>query len=133
MKYKFLEHTADFKFQAYGSTLEKAFENAALAVSAFLTNKKPIKSIIKKRISIETEDKKSLLYEFLDNLIFLLDTESFIISKLKVKISDNSLTAELKGDNASKYDINEIKAATYAEMHIKKNLKGYEIQAVMDI
>ncbi len=32
-KINFLEHTADVKFEAYGKTLEEAFENAALTES----------------------------------------------------------------------------------------------------
>ncbi len=31
-KYEFLYHIADAKFRAYGSTMEEAFENAALAM-----------------------------------------------------------------------------------------------------
>ena len=33
MKFKYLEHTADCKFQAFGKTLEEAFTNSALAMS----------------------------------------------------------------------------------------------------
>ncbi len=32
-KFKFLEHTADIKFQVFGKTLEEVFENTALAIS----------------------------------------------------------------------------------------------------
>ena len=33
-RYKFLAHTADAKFQAFGETLEEAFGNAALATAS---------------------------------------------------------------------------------------------------
>ena len=45
MKYKFLEHTADIKFQAFGKTFEQAFENSALAVANIISKDK-IKPII---------------------------------------------------------------------------------------
>ncbi|MGB2763781.1 MAG: archease, partial [Candidatus Aminicenantaceae bacterium] len=32
-RYRFLEHTSDAKFQAFGNTLEEAFCNAALATA----------------------------------------------------------------------------------------------------
>ena len=32
MKYRFLSHTADVKFKAYGKTLNESFENSALAM-----------------------------------------------------------------------------------------------------
>ena len=39
MKYKFLEHTADVKFRAYGNGLEEAFSNAALALKQTILGK----------------------------------------------------------------------------------------------
>ena len=37
-KYKFFEHTADAKFQAYGKSVEEAFSNAALAMFSVITD-----------------------------------------------------------------------------------------------
>ena len=137
MKYEYLEHTADMKFKSYGKTLEDAFQNAVLAVSNFLSREKPVKSDLIEKTTLEGEDNESLLYELLDHTIFLLDSKSFLVASVSIKISkkENKLIAEVifKGDDASKYDINQIKAATYAEMKIKKTSEGYEVQAVMDV
>jgi SHS2 domain-containing protein len=35
-RYRFLRHTADAKFQAFGTTLEEAFINAALATASLM-------------------------------------------------------------------------------------------------
>ena len=43
VKFKFLEHTADAKFQAYGKNMEEAFSNAALAMFSIITDTKKIK------------------------------------------------------------------------------------------
>jgi len=32
MRFKFFKHTADVEFEAYGKTIEEAFENAAIAL-----------------------------------------------------------------------------------------------------
>ena len=40
MKYKFLEHTADIKFQAFGKSIEKAFVNSAKAIVKTIYSKK---------------------------------------------------------------------------------------------
>ena len=133
MKYRFLEHTADMKFQAFGKTLEQAFENSVLAVSSHLSGEKPVKSSKKKKVKLEGNDKKSLFYNLLDEVIFLLDAESFLVSKAKINIKENTLNIEFSGDDASKYNIDEIKAATYAEMEIKQTKDGWQVQAVMDI
>jgi len=134
MKYKFLEHRADAKFQAFGKTLEEAFSNAALAMTSVMTDPIKIKSKIKHKISVKGEDKKSLLYNFLEQSLILLDTKKFLLHKIRnIKIKDNKLTAELIGDNFNnqyKIKIN-IKAVTYNDMFIKE--KPYIIQVVVDI
>lgn len=139
MKYKFLEHTADIKFRAYGKSLNELFENCALAVSDTLSRGGKIKTIKKKKITVKGNDNESLLYNFLEELIYLLDAEDFVVSKAKVKIKEEikgkKLQAEIYGDDTKNYkDLDHIKAATYAEMYIKKRKDGkFEAQVVLDV
>jgi|SRR3989344_5123310 len=134
MKYEFLEHTADIKFKAYGKTLEEAFENTTLAISEYLSREEKISSKKGKTITIHGTDLENLLYNFLDEIIYLLDAENFLVAKAEVKILGNNLKATLYGDDSKNYkDLDHIKSPTYAEMHVKKSNKGWEIQAVMDV
>jgi len=139
-KYEFLKHTADAKFRAYGRTLEEAFENAAYAATDVITDHKKVKSRVKKRIEIESEDQKALLYDFLEKIIVLVDTDNFLISKVdevKIKQVDEGfeLSAKFSGDDViESYDIKTtIKAATYQEMEIEKTPEIVVVQAVLDI
>ena len=75
-KYKFFEHTADAKFQAYGKSVEEAFSNAALAMFSVITDTNKIKKKVKKGIEARGHDRKSLLYNYLEELLFLIDTEN---------------------------------------------------------
>ncbi len=132
--YKFLSHTADIKFQAYGETLNEAFENAVLAVSQVLSKEQPIKSRKGKVINVFGDDMESLLYNFLEEIIFLLDTENFLVAKAEVTTRGNNLRAELFGDDASNYSgLTNIKSPTYSEMYVKKTEDGWELQAVLDV
>ncbi len=134
MKYEFLEHTADIKFRAYGKTLDEAFESAVLAVSDYLSKGEKIKSRKGKIINVKGDDKENLLYNFLEEIIYLLDAENFVVKSAEVTIRGNNLRAELYGDDVSNYSgLDYIKAVTYAEMYIKKTDKGWELQVVMDI
>lgn len=139
-KFEFLEHTADIKFRAYGKTVNEAFENSVLALVSYLSGGEKIKNKKSKMISIKGHDYESLLYSLLDELIFLLDSEGFVVSKSEVRINKFSLKAKLYGDDAKNYGLDHIKAATYAEMHVKKVVSGqakgdgyWEIQAVLDV
>ncbi|HDK42597.1 MAG TPA: archease [Candidatus Pacearchaeota archaeon] len=124
-KYIFLPHTADVKFQASGKTIEEAFENSALALKERMCNAK-IKAKIEKKIEISGRDFENLLYNFLEEFLYLLDAEDFITSKIKsIKISKFKLKAIVVGDKASNYKFsNDVKAITYNEMFVKntKNL-----------
>lgn len=134
MKYKFLEHTADIKFQVYGKTLNEVFENAILAIAEYLSRGQKIKPSKGRIMSVSGTDYESLFYNFMDEIIYLLDAENFITTKAKVTIRGYNLQAELFGDKASNYkDLDHIKAATYAEMYIKKTDNGFEAQAVLDV
>lgn len=134
MKYKFLEHKADAKFQAFGKNLNEAFSNAALAMFSIMVDTKKVKNNIKKEIKVKGKDKKSLLYNFLEELLFLLDTENFLLNKVeKLEIKNNELKATIVGDKINKrYEIlGEVKAVTYNSMEIKE--KPYMVQVVVDL
>ena len=132
MKYKYLEHTADIKFQAFGKSLEEAFSNSAYAIINIICEKK-VRERITKRIKVKGIDKKSLLYQFLEEILFLLNTKNFLLSKVKkIKIKGNELTAVLTGDNLKNYKLGlDVKAVTYNDMFIKE--KPFLIQVVLDI
>jgi len=138
-KFKFLEHTADVKFQAFGKNLEEVFENSALALKEIIVGKLKIKKEIKKKLEVTGKDNGSLLYNFLEEFLFLLDSEDFILSSIKnIKIKDDKLTAVIVGDKASNYKFtNDVKAITYHQMKVeKKIIKGKEswvCQVVVDV
>lgn len=136
-KFKFLEHTADIKFQAFGNSLEKTFENSALALKESITEKIKIKPLIEKNINIKGEDLPSLLYNFLEEFLFLLDSESFLFSKIQeIKIDQKNLIlkAIVLGDKAENYDFsNNVKAITYNDIFVKKQGKEWIAQIVIDV
>lgn len=138
-KYEFLEHTADAKFRAYGKTLEEAFGNAALAMYSIMVDTEKVKPKIKKEIKVDGTDEKSLLYNFLEEFLFILDVENFLLNKIKkIKITKKKqkyyIKAEAYGDKAENYETHgDVKAVTYNEMEIKKEKKRCVVQVVLDI
>ena len=140
MKYKFLPHTADAKFQAYGKNLDEAFKNAAYAMTDVITDVRKIRPKVREKISVKSENEKALLYDFLEQFLILLDSKRFLlakISRLKIKKTKKGfeLNAEFSGDNhPAKYQIKTaIKAVTYQEMEIKQEKGKVVVQVVVDI
>jgi len=135
-KFKFLEHTADIKFQAFGKNPEEVFENSALALKKILVENEKIKNKIRKSFIVKGKDYESLLYNFLEEFLVLFDSEGFVLSEIKnINIEKNlELTAEVVGDKAKNYEINEhIKAITYNEMFVKKENSKWIAQVVVDV
>ncbi len=133
-KFKFLEHTADIKFQAFGKTMEEVFENSALAMFNSMFDGK-VKEKKKFKIKVKGKNSESLLYNFLEEFLFLLDSKNFFLSKIKnIKIKDDELMAEVSGDNVENYEVHlDVKAVTYNEMFVKKNTDGWVVQVVLDV
>jgi SHS2 domain-containing protein len=135
MKFKFLEHTADVKFLAFGKDKEEVFENSALALKEVICGKTKIKEEKEKKIRVEGNDLESLLYIFLEEIIYLLDGENFIISGIKnLKINGFVLNATIKGDETKNYHFtNKVKAITYNDMLIEQDKGKWTVQAVLDV
>jgi len=138
-RYRFLEHTADAKFQAFGNTLEEAFCNAALATASLIWDWEKVEKKIEFKVTIEGKDLKQLLNSFLEEIIYLWDTKMFLFCfaenlRIEKKGSRYNLSTLFKGDKYSeKYKIyGEAKAITYAEMEIK-NKGDFLVQVVVDI
>jgi len=136
MKYEFIEHTSDAKFKAYGKSFEECFSNAAEAMTSVMTDPEKVEGKLTKSVQVTGTDLKQLLYSFLEELLFLLDTQSFILHRVSsIQIIPKGkgyfLSANLSGDEiGSKYEMKTgIKAVTYMDMEVHENY----VQAVVDI
>ncbi len=138
-KFKYLQHTADAKFQAFGETVEEAFANAALAMVSLMWDPEKIEGEIGHKIWIRGNDEKQLLFNFLEDILFRLDSMLFFTKRTeKIRIGEKNnrlfLEAILIGDIYSeRYEtFGEVKAVTYNEMEIEKN-RIVMVQVVVDM
>ncbi len=135
-KFKFLAHTADIKFQAFGNSIKKVFENSALALFNAIYDGK-IKNKKNFKIKVQGHDLESLLYNFLEEALVLIDSRNFLPGKIKIlRFNEKNfkIEAEVQGDDAENYQISmHVKAITYNEMFIKKEKNKFIAQVVLDI
>ncbi len=138
-KFEFFDVTADVGYRAYGKTLEEAFENAALAMFEVMTDTSKINSSKEKKIEITSEDPLALLYDWLDELIFLHDSEYLIFNTFKIKITQiKQELYQLKGIargevfNPEIHESREdVKAVTYHLMDVEEE-NGFMVQVILD-
>jgi SHS2 domain-containing protein len=138
MQYKFLPHTADAKFQAFGKSMDEAFSSAALAMTSIMVDHEAVKPAMDEEIAVEGSDLKALLYNFLEELLFLFETKGFLLHDMKgltiLKNGQYSLKATASGDmNLDQYEMmGEVKAITYNEMEITEG-ETVTLQVVVDL
>lgn len=141
MKFRFLEHTADVYIEAFGKTLEEAFENAALAMFEVMTDTKTVEQKQRETLAVEAEDKEELLYKWLENLIIKFDTKNILFSKFQInKIVNINGTYRLDAFAwGEPYDENhhssrvDVKSVTYHRMEIGEIEGKVTLRFILDI
>lgn len=134
--YEYFEATADIGFKAYGNSLNEAFENASVAMFNIITDTEDVSPVNEIEFEITSEDEVSLLYDYLEELLFYHEVEFMLFSSFHVEIDDNlHLTAKIKGEkiNWDKHERKtEIKAITFHKMDVKKT-RHVELRAIVDL
>jgi SHS2 domain-containing protein len=139
MKFKFLEKiaTADVAFEAYGNTLAEAFSNAALAMFEVQTDTEKVKPTISKDIELVSENKESLLFDWLSELIYLRDIDNMFFSKFDIKIEKNEkfkLSGKIYGEKIEGHELRtEVKGVSYQMMKIEEKAKEYKVRVILDV
>ena len=135
MSYEFLEHTADVKFRATGSDLARMFLSAGEALNETIRGDIKILQQKEKSFEIEGSDLGNLLYKFLEEFLFLLDSENFLVANIHdISVEGNKLNCTVSGDDAEKYHFtNDVKAITYNGMFVKEEKGKFVCEVVLDV
>lgn len=141
MSYEFLEHTADVYIEVRGTSLEEAFQYAAIGTMDVITDTDEIDPEMTVDVLLEAEDMEHLLYLWLEEIIFRIDAEGLLFSGFKVKEITNSgdmleLTGELQGEefDPDKHEQRQaVKAVTYHMMEIIRKDGEHVLRFVLDV
>lgn len=141
MPYKFFRDVAiaDVAFEASGRTLKELFESAGLAVTnTMVKDLKKVKPKISKKIKLKADSLESLLFSFLQEIVFLKDAKQLLLSKFAVKIDEKNvtLTAKCSGEklDMEKHELLvDVKAVTMHRFELKKEKKGWKASVILDV
>ena len=134
MKYEVLEHTADVMIRCTGTSLEECFENASYALMDQIVDAKTIEAKEEFSFEIEGKDYEEKLFQYLSEILFLQDADSYVFSKFSVNFDGDKLYAKIWGeplDLKKHHPKTEVKAITYHMMKIDENKP--ELQVVFDV
>ncbi len=140
-KFEFLEHTADVYIRAFGTSMEQAYENAALAMFETISDSDKIAPTQQETLEVEAEDQYALLYNWLEALLVKSETEGMLYSKFE--ITDWKETVETFRFKAKawgeKFDPQKhpqkvaVKAVTYHLMVIIREPERVVLEFILDI
>jgi len=134
--YETFEHEADIGIRGAGTTLESAFENAALALYSVVVNVQRVRQQEQREVSVSAPDLELLLVEWLNALLSISDIERMVFSKFTVSISNTSLRGTAWGEklDTERHEPGvEVKGATYHMLSVRQEGEHYLAQCVVDV
>jgi SHS2 domain-containing protein len=134
-RYRLIEHTADIGLVAYGISIADAFANAAYGLFSIMTDLRKVRQTEYRLVELQEHDQESLLFEWLNHLIYVFDVENLLFKKFEIMyLDDKKLTAKCFGE---KYDPNRheiklgVKAATYHMIKVDK--QNNTVRVIFDV
>ncbi len=136
---------ADLAFEATAKTVSGLFAECARAVAEASANPKTVAAKIKKKIALKNTDIEKLLFDFLDELIYVKDTKGMVYQKIDVRVTQNKKTKTWKatavayGDTIDrsgkkKQDLlHDLKAVTLHRFSVKKEKGIWRAFVVIDL
>jgi len=126
VRYKLLEHTADAMVEVQGKDLDERFGNAAYAMFDQITDLSKVEPKGELRVVMSGDTREQLLVDFLQELLFVHDTEDLVFSEFEIKTDGKTLEAVVRGE---KFDEKKhtkrsvVKGVTYHRLEFD-DLKG---------
>jgi SHS2 domain-containing protein len=131
------EHAADIGVRGYGVTLAQAFEQAALALAAAITDLRTIGTTTAVEIRCEAPDDELLLVDWLNALIYEMATRNVCFARFRVELDGLRLHGTAWGEavDVARHDLAvEPKGATYTELRVARTPDGaWLAQCVIDV
>jgi SHS2 domain-containing protein len=135
-RWEHFPHAADIGVRGHGVTCERAFEQAALALTAVVTDPAGVAPREALEIACEAPDTELLFAEWLNALVYEMSTRKMLFSEFAVRIENSTLRAEVRGepvDPARHRPAVEVKGATYTMLKVASENGGWVAQTVLDV
>ena len=131
------DHEADIGVRGVGPTPARAFEQAALALSAAVSSLASINPYEPVHIECQDDDLEVLLVDWLNAVIYEMATRAMLFGRYEVVIEKGKLVATAWGEQVDVHRHQpavEIKGATYTALHVGQSPDDrWVAQTVVDV
>lgn len=130
-------HDADMGVRGWGGSLEEAFEQGARALTGVITDPDGVQPLEEITILCEAPEPELLFFDWLNALIYEMDTRDLLFSRFEVKIEDGRLTGRAWGepvDRERHQPAVEVKGATFTDLKVGRDGQGrWFAQCIVDV
>jgi SHS2 domain-containing protein len=130
--YRERPHTADWELQVWAPDLEGLLAQAALGMYALAGVRLQPGPRLERSLSLSAPDPEGMLVGFLQELLYLSETQGLAFDDLRFQIQDNQLRVNLHGAVIAGLD-KEIKAVTYHGLQVEATPLGLQAHIVFDV
>jgi len=135
--FQYLDHTADVAVVARGADPAGTFASAARAMFEIMADLRNVSELESRDVEVASDDLEGLLVDWLNELLFLFDTEQLLLSRFEVHgVRGNGLRATVYGeriDPARHHLKRGIKAVTYHLLEVKCEDSGCWARVLFDV
>jgi SHS2 domain-containing protein len=136
-RWEHFPHDADIGVRGLGSSKEQAFEQAALALTAVITDPHPLKAEQQVEVTCEAPDDELLLVDWLNALVYEMATRRLLFSRFEVHLDGQHLRGLAWGEpiQVEKHEpAVEVKGATLTCLHVGQEPdRTWVAQCVVDV
>jgi protein archease len=135
-RWEHFAHEADIGVRGVGGTCAEAFEQAALALTAIVTDIAGVKPAEKIELNCTTPDIELLLADWLNAVIYEMATRHMLFSRYEVKLAEGHLDGAAWGepvDVQRHQPAVEPKGATYTGLSVRNEDGVWVAQCVVDV
>ncbi len=136
-RWEHFSHPADIGIRGFGPTREEAFAQAAIALTAVLTDPQKVEPREAVDILCREQDNELLFLNWLSALLYEMGTRGMLFSRFEVEQIDGGIRATAWGEpvDVGKHEpAVEVKAATYAGLKVEKSRDGgWLAQCIVDV
>jgi SHS2 domain-containing protein len=130
------EHAADIGVRGLGVTKAEAFAQAAVAMTAAVTDLAVVRPLERVDVRCEAPDDELLLAEWLNALVYEMSTRRMLFSRFDVRLENGKLEAQAWGetiDRSRHHPAVEVKGATLTTLRVARHGEGWLAQTVIDV
>ena len=130
-------HDTAVGVRGIGATMEEAFEQVAIAMTATITNPLNVDHLEELDLACQAPDDKSLLAEWLNAIVSEMSSRHMLFSRFAVRINEHQLQAHLWGEEIkpSKHvPAVEVRGATNTDLRVLQDDTGaWLAQCVVEV